>query len=129
MFGYTVEGFSVPGFNWTFALSDEVDNTDSLEGLAVEQDTTHANTVKLATDDGKILGFILVAEDGKSQGEGITVTVSLKGGHRVASSEQLAIGDHVVGAGAGKVKKDAASASGIVVFEAIDANTAVVLQK
>lgn len=129
MFGYTVEGFSVPGFNWTFALSDEVDNTDSLEGLAVEQDATHANTVKLATDDGKILGFILVAEDGKSQGEGITVTVSLKGGHRVASSEQLAVGDHVVGAGAGKVKKDAASASGIVVFEAIDANTAVVLQK
>lgn len=129
MFGYTVEGFSLPDFNWTFALSDEVANTDSLEGLAVEQDTAHANTVKLATDGGKILGFILVAEDGKSQGEGITVTVSLKGGHRVASSAELAVGDHVVGAGAGKVKKDTANASGIVVFEAIDANTAVVLQK
>lgn len=129
MFGYTVEGFSVPGFNWTFALSDEVNDTDSLEGLAVEQDTAHANTVKLATDDSKILGFIVLAENGKSQGEGITVTVSLKGGHRVATSEQLNVGDHVIGAAGGKVKKDAESASDIVVFEAIDANTAVVLQK
>lgn len=128
MFGYTVEGFSVPGFNWTFALSDEVNDTDSLEGLAVEQDTAHANTVKLATDGGKILGFIVVAEDGKSQGEGITVTVSLKGGHRVATSEQLAVGDTIEGAGDGKVKKSE-NGSDIVVFEAIDANTAVVLQK
>ena len=47
----------------------------------------------------------------------------------MASSAKLAVGDHVVGAGAGKVKKDTASASGIVVFEAIDDNTAVVLQK
>lgn len=108
-YDYTLEGQTYPDWNLTFALSDVVTDMDALEGLAVEQDTTAANTVKLATDGGKIFGFILVAENGKNQGEGITVTVATKGGFKVKSSAQLAVGDYVCGAGNGAVKASVTS--------------------
>lgn len=129
-FDYTVEGLTYPEFNLTFALSDSVTDTDSLEGLAVEMDTSAANTVKLATNGGEIVGFILVAENGVSQGEGITVTVATKGGRRVTTASQLSVGDYVVGAGAGKVKAAGSGAtSDIRVWEVVNATTAVVFQK
>lgn len=108
-FSYTLEGQTYPDWNLTFALSDEVTDMDALEGLAVEQDPTAANTVKLATDGGKIVGFILIAENGKNQGEGITVTVAMKGGFKVKTSAQLSVGDYVCGAGNGAVKASMSS--------------------
>lgn len=132
-FDYTIEGLTYPDFNITYKLTDSVTNMDALEGLAVEQDTTAANSVKLATDGGKVVGFILVAENGASQGEGITVTVSTKGGHKVKTSAELSVGDYVCGAGNGAVK---ASKSGndpvetdIKVWEVRSASEAVVFQK
>ena len=129
-FDYTMEGLTYPDFNHTYKLTGDVTDTDALEGLAVEQDTTAANSVKLATDGGEVVGFILVAENGVSQGEGITVTVSTKGGHKVKTSAQLSVGAYVVGAGNGAVK---AAGNGvktdIKVWEVRSASEAVVFQK
>ena len=129
-FDYTMEGLTYPDFNHTFKLTDSVSDMDSLEGLAVEQDTSAANAVKLATDGGEVVGFILVAENGISQGEGITVTVATKGGRRVKTSTKLSVGDYIVGAGNGAVKKvDGGVKTDIKVWEVINATTAVVFQK
>lgn len=126
-FGYTMEGFTHNEFNITLALSDKVTDLASLEGLAVEQDTSAANTVKLATNGGKIFGFIFQAEDGKNQGEGISVTVATKGGYRVKTAAKLKVGDAVVGGGNGAVKAAGEGAtSDIAVWEVIDDETAVV---
>lgn len=129
-FDYTVEGLTYPDFNHTYKLTDSVTDMDALEGLAVEQDTTAANSVKLATDGGEVVGFILVAENGVSQGEGITVTVSTKGGHKVKTSTQLSVGDYVCGAGNGAVKAaDGSVKTDIRVWEVRSATEAVVYQK
>lgn len=130
MFDYTMEGQTYPDWNLTFALSDSVTDMNSLEGLAVELDSTAANTVKLATDGADVIGFIFVAENGINQGEGVTVTVSMKGGRRVKTSAKLSVGDYVVGAGNGLVKAAGSNAkSDIRVWEVIDDSTAVVFQK
>ena len=130
MFDYTMEGLTYPDFNHTYKLTDSVTDMAALEGLAVEQDTTAANAVKLATADGEIVGFILRAEDGTNQGEGISVTVATKGGSKVKTSAELSVGDYVVGAGAGAVK---AAGNGVVtdikVWEVRSASEAVVYQK
>lgn len=129
-FDYTMEGLTYPDFNHTYALSNEVTDLDSLEGLAVEQDTTAANTVKLATNGGEVVGFILVAENGVSQGEGITVTVSTKGGHKAKTSARLSVGNYVVGAGNGAVKAAGEGVkSDIKVWEVRGDDEAVVYQK
>ena len=135
-FDYTVEGLTYPDFNHTYKLTDSVTDMNALEGLAVEQDKTAANSVKLATDGGEVIGFILVAENGASQGEGITVTVSTKGGHKVKTSAQLSVGDYVCGAGNGAVKASVSSdetpvavKTDIRVWEVRSATEAVVFQK
>lgn len=126
-FDYTMEGLTHPDFNVTCALSDKVSDLDSLENLAVEQDTSAANTVKLATAGGKIFGFILVAEDGTNQGEGITVTVQTKGGYRVKTTAKLEVGTAVVGGGDGAVQAAGEGASSnVTVWESVDDTTAIV---
>lgn len=130
MFDYTMEGLTYPDFNHTYKLTDEVTDMAALEGLAVEQDTSAANAVKLATDGGEIVGFIFAAENGINQGEGITVTVATKGGHKVKTAAQLSVGDYVVGGGNGAVKAAGAGAtSDIKVWEVRSASEAVVYQK
>lgn len=130
MFDYTMEGLTYPDFNHTYKLTDAVTDMAALEGLAVEQDTSAANAVKLATADGEVVGFIQSAENGINQGEGITVTVATKGGHKVKTSAELSVGDYVVGAGNGAVK---AAGNGVVtdikVWEVRSASEAVVYQK
>lgn len=130
MFDYTMEGLTYPDFNHTYKLTDNVTDMAALEGLAVEQDTSAANAVKLATADGEVVGFIQSAENGINQGEGITVTVATKGGHKVKTSAELSVGDYVVGAGNGAVK---AAGNGVVtdikVWEVRSASEAVVYQK
>lgn len=136
MFDYTMEGLTYPDFNHTYKLTDSVTDMVALEGLAVEQDTSAANSVKLATDGGEIVGFIQSAENGVSQGEGITVTVATKGGHKVKTSAELSVGDYVCGAGNGAVKASVSSdetpvpvKTDIKVWEVRSASEAVVYQK
>ena len=59
-YGVTLKGLTFPDFNITFNLTDTVTNVDDVIGLAVTQDTSAANSVKLATDGAEILGRILV---------------------------------------------------------------------
>lgn len=106
-YSYTMKGFTYPDFHVTLKLSGSNLPTDmnQLQGLAVSQDVNSANSVKLAEDGGEVLGVIFQAENGISQGEGISVTVALKGGYGVPyEGAAPAIGDKVVGAGSGKIK-------------------------
>jgi hypothetical protein len=114
-YGVTLKGLTFPDFIITFNLTDTVTNVDDVIGLAVTQDTSAANSVKLATDGAEILGRILVCEDRTSQGGGIVVSVETKGGMAIPYSTAPSIGNTVVGAGSGKVK--AGEGTGPVVYE------------
>lgn len=106
-YSYTMKGFTYPDFHVTLKLSGSDLPTDmnQLVGLAVSQDVNLANTVKLAEGGEEVLGVIFQAENGISQGEGISVTVALKGGYAVPfEGEVPSIGSKVVGAGAGKIQ-------------------------
>lgn len=120
-YNVTLIGQTFPDFNLTFSISDTITDTDAVLGLAVCQDASAANTVKLATDGAEILGRIFVCEDGKSQGEAPVVTVERVGGMKlpVAKGETIAVGDEVVGAADGKVRKktDSDEAKGAKVWE------------
>lgn len=118
----TLIGQTQPDFNYTFAISDTITDGDAVLGLAVCQDTTANNTVKLATDGSEILGQIIMYEDRTSQGDGKVVTVATRGGmkFKVKSGESITVGDAVVGAGNGEVRKKAGAsdtATGNVVWE------------
>lgn len=120
-YNVTLIGQTFPDFNLTFSISDTITDTDAVLGLAVCQDTAAANTVKLATDGSEILGRIFVVEDGASQGEGVVATIERVGGMKlpVATGETIAVGDEVVGAAGGKVRKKTESddAKGLKVWE------------
>lgn len=101
---------TVPANDLTFILADEI--KEEHVGLAVVQDSSAANTVKLATDGAKILGRLENVEDRKV--EGIKVgAVKIIGGMALKKSGEIAVGDMVLGAGNGLVKKDATSAGAI----------------
>lgn len=101
---------TVPANDLTFILADEI--KEEHVGLAVMQDSSAANTVKLATDGAKILGRLENVEDRKV--EGIKVgAVKIIGGMALKKSGEIAVGDMVLGAGNGLVKKDATSAGAI----------------
>lgn len=101
---------TVPANDLTFILADEI--KEEHVGLAVVQDSSAANTVKLATDGAKILGRLENVEDRKV--EGIKVgAVKIIGGMALKKSGDIAVGDMVLGAGNGLVKKDATSAGAI----------------
>lgn len=115
--GVSLNGIYPNGFDWTFALADGI--TEASVNLAVSQDTTAANTVKLAGDGDSIVGLLLNVEDRGAQMGGKTGAVKTKGGMKfqAISSHGLAVGDHIVGGGSGLVKKDASAASNAVVWE------------
>lgn len=101
---------TVPANDLTFILADGI--KEEHVGLAVMQDSSAANTVKLATDGAKILGRLENVEDRKV--EGIKVgAVKIIGGMALKKSGDIAVGDMVLGAGNGLVKKDATSAGAI----------------
>lgn len=101
---------TVPANDLTFILADGI--KEEHVGLAVMQDSSVANTVKLATDGAKILGRLENVEDRKV--EGIKVgAVKIIGGMALKKSGDIAVGDMVLGAGNGLVKKDATSAGAI----------------
>lgn len=106
-YSYTMKGFTYPDFHVTLKLSGSDLPTDmnQLVGLAVSQDVNSANTVKLAEGGEEVLGVIFQAENGISQGEGISVTVAMKGGYTVPyEGTAPALGAKVMGAGNGKIQ-------------------------
>ena len=52
-----------------------------------------------------ILGLVEQVEDLRSQAQGVLATVAFEFGARVAYDGTLAVGDYVVAAGSGKVRK------------------------
>lgn len=101
--GVSLRGLHLEEFAFTFVVTGTVSQSDI--GKAVTLDTTQANSVKLAGDGDPILGRLASYEDRKQ--EGIKVgTVELKGSYQfTCSGTQPSIGDTLVGAGAGIVKK------------------------
>ena len=107
IYGLSNKGRYLEDFQEYFYLADGITAADV--GKAVEIDPTGEQKVKLATDDAIIIGRLEVVEDRKQ--EGILVgTVSLKGFNYfpvktgLTGIEAVALGDTVVGAGAGEVK-------------------------
>lgn len=93
-----------PWEDLTFVLNNEIE--EKHVGAAVVQDTEAANTVKLAGDGDIILGRLENVED-RTKTEGVKVgRVKLIGGMAFKKSEaEIAVGDKVVGAANGEVKK------------------------
>ena len=122
--GVTLKG-TIPDNDLTFVLAAGI--TAKHVGLAVAQDTSAANTVKLAGDDDVIVGRLESFED-RSATEGVVVgTVKLVGGMEMKKSEAaMKVGDSVVGAGNGLVKAGSA-ANGIVVWE-VRADSVIVIK-
>lgn len=112
--GVTLKG-TIPDNDLTFILASGI--KEEHVGLAVAQDTSAANTVKLAGDGDAIVGRLESFED-RTATEGVVVgAVKLVGGLELKkSAAAMNVGDPVVGAGDGLVKTGAA-ANGIVVWE------------
>lgn len=118
---------TVPSNDLTFILEDSIKQEHV--GLAVTQDTTAANTVKLAGDGDKILGRLENVEDRTV--EGIKVgAVKIIGGMALKKTGEITVGDMVLGGGNGLVKKDATSdgaVSDLTVWE-VDGDNVIVVK-
>lgn len=107
----SIKGITHDDFQYTFNVkaSTVVDADAGVKAVSV--DTAAANQVKLAADGDRILGLLSVYE--KRVAEGVEVgTVSLHGGYVFTmklspnmGTEMPAIGDFIVGAGSGLVRK------------------------
>lgn len=101
-------GYPLDDFTFTYNISGTVDQTSL--GKALTQDTSAASTFKLAGDGDPIDGRLWSYEDRTQQGAGKVGAVQrrfkellpIKAG--LAGLNVVAIGDTVVGAGAGEVK-------------------------
>ena len=101
--GVTLKG-TIPDNDLTFILDSNI--TEANVGLVVTQDTSAANTVKLAGAGDEILGRLESVEDRVV--EGIKVgTVKLVGGMALkpATGYTAQVGDKLVGAAGGYVTK------------------------
>lgn len=97
----TMQGFA--GKEHTFNAPTTFTNADV--NKVVVLDTSAANTVKLGSDGGIILGVLEQVEDLRSQAQGVLATVAMEGGFKVDYDGELAVGDYVVAAADGKVRK------------------------
>lgn len=88
----------------TFYLASAIAATDI--GKPVKLDTSANNTVALAGDGDIIFGVLESYEDRANDGVK-TGAVTLAGGYRFTykTGDAVAVGDYVVGAGSGEVKK------------------------
>ena len=100
--GISLAGMTHEKFHYPFYLKAGITTADI--GKAVALDTA-ANTVDLAAADEKIIGMLVTVEDRSVEGV-LVGTVALKGGFNftIANAQVVAVGDTVIGAGAGQVK-------------------------
>ncbi len=107
-------GFPIDVTIFTYLISGLADDAAvaAAAGKAVTQDLTAANTVKLAGDGDIIFGRVFLAENRTGGGIGIkTAAIQrlFKEKLPAAVGHGIVVGDRVLGAGAGLVKKDAAA--------------------
>jgi hypothetical protein len=104
-------GFPIDDVRFTYAISGVVTQADL--GKAVTQDKTAPNTMKLAGDGDPIHGRLETYEDRSQQGAGKVGTVARQFKEKLPANagHTIAVGDSVVGAGAGLVKDAGAGVS------------------
>lgn len=121
----SLRGFHFEDFMLTFKLAAGI--TTAHQGRAVSLDAA-ANTVKLAADGDTIIGRLETIEDRKVEGS-LVGAVALKFANLlpIKAGQVVAVGDTVVGAGSGEVKKAAtADHATNFVAEVIGSNAVVV---
>jgi len=125
--GVVSYGFPIDVTIFTYLISGLADDAAvaAAAGKAVSLDTSAANTVKLAADGDVIFGRVFLAENRSGGGVGIkTAAVQrlFKEKLPAASGHGIVVGDRVIGAGGGLVKKDttATRANPIVVETGTD---------
>jgi len=115
--GVTLKG-TIPANDLTFIAAAGITEAD--EGKVVTQDTSAANTVKLAGAGDPIFGRLERVEDRVVEGVKVA-TVKIIGGMElpIASGYTPAVGDELVGAAGGLVTKAGqGESSDLVVWEA-----------
>jgi hypothetical protein len=105
--GVVTQLFRFPDFQFTYNVSGSVTAADL--GKAVAFDTTATNTIKLAGDGDVVIGRLEAFEDRTQEGIKVgTVARKIRGKFPVKTGltgfNAVAVGDTVVGAGAGEVK-------------------------
>lgn len=115
--GVTLRGFQFEDAQFTCLISGSVSASDV--GKAVAQDTTAANTVKLAGDGDVIVGRLMSYENRVQEGLVVgTVafqfldTLPIKSG--LSGGAAVVRGKFLIGAGSGEVKAIDTAASGFV---------------
>lgn len=105
----SLRGIVHDDFQYPFSVNSAVVDADA--GVkAVSVDTAAANQVKLAADGERILGLLGVFENRVAEGAKVG-TVYLHGGYEFtmkaspSGPEMPAVGDFIVGAGSGTVRK------------------------
>ena len=129
----TLKGFHFEDFHLTMNLSGLTNQFDSTKmiGKAIALDPTKPNTAKLAGDGDKIIGRLSSFENRQNEGTVVgAVEFRFSNTLTVADSAvaTIAVGDTVVGAGNGEVKKAPANDPTINVVAELSADkkTAVV---
>lgn len=111
--GVTLLGLEVSSDAVTVNLASGITEKD--EGKALAVDASAPNTMKLAEDGDAIRGYLDKVEI--REAEGVVVgTVYTRGWFKfpLKASDAAAIGDSIVGAGSGEVKKAMADAAAVV---------------
>ena len=81
-------------------------------GLAVSQDATAANTVKLAADNDEIVGYLMTFEDRVIEGQKVgTIAFKFAQKLKIKAGETVVVGNRLIGAGAGEVKAHPAAST------------------
>lgn len=102
--GVTLNGFYDEKSVHTFIISGTVTTNDV--GKAVTLDTATANTVKLSGDGDAIFGRLMAVEDRAIEGVKVAaVCRRFSATLPIKSGQTVAVGDTLVGAGSGEVKK------------------------
>jgi len=106
---YSHQNVTLRGFHWeasslTFNLSSAV--TIAHIGKAMSLDSSAANTVKPAGDGDIIIGRLASFEDRSVEGTKVgAVELQFANTLPIKDGETVAVGDTVIGAGAGEVKR------------------------
>lgn len=127
-FGVRLRGIHFEDWHLPFNLAAGITAGDV--GKAVTLDATAANTVKLAGDGDAVLGRLEVVESRVQEGVLVgTVALKFAGVLPVKTGQVVAVGNTVVGAGAGEVKAAAtADHAHNLVVEVLSGNRAVVIK-
>ncbi len=104
----SLRGFHFEDSHLTFTLAAGITANDVTKAVAL--DTSAPNKVKLAGADDVIIGRLEVVEDRKVEGQ-LVGTIALRFANElpIKAGETVAVGDTVVGAGGGEVKKATAA--------------------